>query len=220
MTVYVRWYGNVVQGELLDGECMGMKQVRIPLDGHHPIALFTPDHVYDSPEQVTEKSSINCQDPTGIPRKSQIFVPVKPENTYIDKYIEVWKKESNRMILSSDISLDDNREMVEAFKRDNWDHERNHLRIDKLDEFYKLWRMVVTPFGFVEAETAKPDEAPKRIVSDERMEELKQQLIEKLDKHQDPQPAPKPASPKPSKKMLRSTGQQQFNDSTQLSLFD
>lgn len=170
--------------------------------------------------KLQKKSSINCQDPTGIPTKSQIFVPIKSEITGIDKYIEVWKKESNRMILSYDISLDDNREMVEAFKRDNWDHERNHLRIDKLDEFYKLWRMATIPFGFVEAETAKPVEAPKRKVSDERMEELKQQLIEKLDKHQDPQPAPKPASPKPSKKMLRSTGQQQFNDSTQLSLFE
>ena len=55
MIVYVRWYGNILQGELLDGECMGMKQVRIPLDGHHAIALFMPGHVYDSPEQVTEK---------------------------------------------------------------------------------------------------------------------------------------------------------------------
>lgn len=217
MTVYVRWYGNILQGELLDGECMGMKQVRIPLDGHHPIALFTPDHVYDSPEQVTEKSSINCQDPTGIPTKSQIFVPIKPEITYIDKYIEIWKKESHRMILYNDISLDDNREMVEAFKRDNWDQEHNHLRIDKLDEFYQLWRMVMRPSGYVEAEAPitlpshKEEpviaEAPKRIVSDERMEELKQQLKTKLD-------------PKSSKKMLRSTGQQQFNNATQLSLFE
>ena len=71
MTVYVRWYGNILQGELLDGECMGMKQVRIPLDGHHPIALFTPDHVYDSPEQVTEKSSINKPKAEVIAQKPQ-----------------------------------------------------------------------------------------------------------------------------------------------------
>ena len=202
MTVYVRWYGNVVQGELLDGECMGMNQVRIPLDGHHPIALFTSDHVYESPEQVTEKSSINFPKSAEISKKAPIIV------------------KEELIISSKDILSADDREIIEAFKRDNWDHERNHLRIDKLNEFYKLWRMATTPFGFVEAETAKPDEAPKRIVSDERMEELKRQLIEKLDKHQDPQLAPKPASPKPSKKMLRSTGQQQFNDSTQLALFE
>ena len=202
MIVYVRWYGNILQGELLDGECMGMKQVRIPLDGHHPIALFMPGHVYDSPEQVTEKSSINF-----------------PKSAEISPKAPIISKEESKISLKDILPADD-REMIEAFKHDNWDHERNHLRIDKLDEFYKLWRMATTPFGFVEAKTAKPVEAPKRIVSDERMEELKQQLKEKLDKHQDPQPAPKPASPKPSKKMLRSTGQQHFNDSTQLSLFE
>lgn len=203
MTVYVRWYGNVVQGELIDGECMGMKQVRIPLDGHHPIALFTPGHVYDSPEQVTENSSINPRKSAEISKKAPIIakngpvVSPKPE-----------------MFSPKDILSADDRDMIEAFKRDNWDHERGHLRIDKLDEFYKLWRIAMTPFGFVEAE------APKWIVSDEKMEELKQQLKEKLGKLPEPHPAPKPVSKKPSKKMLRSTGQQQFNDSTQLSLFD
>jgi hypothetical protein len=196
MTVYVRWYGNVVQGELLDGECLGMKQVRIPLDGHHPVALFTPGHIYDSPEQVAEKSSINPQKSAEISEKAPIIAKEEPK------------------ISPKDVLPADDRETVEAFKRDNWDHEHNHLRIDKLDEFYKLWRIAMTPFDFVEAE------APKRIVSDEKMEELKQQLKEKLDKLPEPHQAPKSVSPKPSKKMIRSTGQQQFKDSTQLALFD
>lgn len=196
MTVYVRWYGNVVQGELLDDECLGMKQVRIPLDGHHPVALFTPGHVYNSPEQITEESSINFQKSADISEKAPIIAKEEPK------------------ISTKDVLPADDRETIEAFKRDNWDHEHNHLRIDKLDEFYKLWRMAMTPFGFVEAE------APKRIVSDERMEELKLQLKEKLDKLPEPHPAPKSVRKKPSKKMLRSTGQQQFNDGTQLSLFD
>lgn len=196
MTVYVRWYGNVVQGELLDGECLGMKQVRIPLDGHNPVALFTPGHVYDSPEQITEESSINFQKSAEISENAPIIAKEEPK------------------ISPKDVLPADDRETIEAFKRDNWDHEHNHLRIDKLDEFYKLWRIAMTPFGFVEAE------APKRIVSDERMEELKLQLKEKLDKLPEQHPAPKPASQKPSKKMLRSTGQQQFKDSTQLALFD
>lgn len=195
MIVYVRWYGNVVQGELLDGECMGMKQVRIPLDGHHPVALFTPEHVYQTVGQIKENVSELKENVPNYNEKESII----PENDIMPGY---------------------DRLGLEAFKEAYWDHESNHLRIDKLDEFYKLWRMATTPFGFVEAETAKPYEAPKRIVSDERMEELKQQLIEKLDKHQDPQPAPKPASPKPSKKMLRSAGKQVFQDSTQLALFE
>ena len=196
MTVYVRWYGNVVQGELLDGECMGMKQVRIPLDGHKPIALFTPGHVYEAIEAV----------PT--------CYPVKDPNIAISEMIkghyEISQKESVAEFIEHTIDM----QRVENFKRDNWDQEHNHLRIDKLDEFYKLWRIAMTPSGFVEAE------APKRIVSDEKMEELKQQLKEKLDKLPEPHPAPKPVRQKPSKKMLRSTGVQQFNDSTQLSLFE
>lgn len=203
MTVYVRWYGNIVQGELLDGEYLGMKQVRIPLDGHHPIALFTPGHVYDSPEQIAEKSSINPQKSAEIPEKAQIIAKEEPK---ISQKPEIFSPK--------DLLPADDRETIEAFKRDNWDHEHNHLRIDKLDEFYKLWRMAMTPFGFVEAE------APKLIVSDEKMEELKQQLKEKLDKLPEPQPAQKPVGQKSSKKMLRSTGQQQFKDSTQLALFD
>lgn len=191
MTVYVRWYGNVVQGELLEGESMGMKQVRIPLDGHHPVALFTPGHVYDTVEKMQEVAKEVYLYPKQFPKPGDIIHPdlsmPYPSNDYLK---------------------------LEIFKRDNWDHKRGHLRIDKLDEFYKLWRMAMTPFGFVEAE------APKRIVSDDKMEELKQQFKEKLDKLPEPHPAPKPASKKPSKKMLRSTGQQQFNDSTQLSLFD
>ena len=219
MTVYVRWYDNVVHGELLDGECMGMKQVRIPLDGHHPIALFTKGNVYISPEQVTEKSSLN-------PRK---FVEIAEKVPIIEKNGPIVSPKPE-MFSPKDVLTADDREMIEAFKRDNWDHERNHLRIDKLDEFYKLWRIAMTPPGFVEAEAPvtlpshKEEpvsaEAPKRIVSDERMEELKQQLKEKLDKLPEPHPAPKSAIKKPSKKMLRSTGQQQFNDGTQLSLFD
>lgn len=52
--VYVRWYGNVLEGEVADSEgFMGMTPVRIPLDGHHPVALFFPQHVYDSPELLT-----------------------------------------------------------------------------------------------------------------------------------------------------------------------
>lgn len=195
MTVYVRWYGNILQGELLDGECMGMKQVRIPLDGHHPIALFTPGHVYDTVEKMQEAAKEVYSYQKNFPKPEDIIHPDLHMPYPADDYIK-----------------------LEQFKRDNWDHERNHLRIDKLDEFYKLWRLAIIPFGFVEAETAKPVEAPKRIVSDERMEELKQQLIEKLDKQ--PQPAHRLDSQKPSKKMLRSTGQQQFNDSTQLALFE
>lgn len=186
MTVYVRWYGKVVEGELLDGESMGMQQVRIPLDGHHPIALFTPGHVYDSPEQVTEKSSINCQETAEISQKTSEISQNQPD------------------IAINDVLPADDRQSIEAFKEANWDHERGHLRIDKLDEFYWLWRMYMVPFGYVEAET-------KPVITNT--------AHEPCTPVQQPQPQ-KPTSQKPSKKMLRSTGEQQFTDSTQLALFE
>lgn len=188
--VYVKWYGKVLEGEMLDGDYLGMKQVVIPLDGHHPIAMFTPEHVYQSPEQIGKE------------------VYSYPESYPTPETI-ITKDPSTKL---TDIISYNN--TIETFKRENWDKERNHLRIDKLDDFYQLWRMVMKSDDFVEAE------APKRIVSDERMEELKQQLKKALAPKPVPQPTPKPETPKPSKKMLRSTGIQQFNDRTQLALFE
>lgn len=127
--VYVKWYGKVLEGELLDGEYLGMKQVRIPLDGHHPIALFMPWSVYDSPEKVAADS------------------PLKSPNTP-RSFPELPAKQQIPAI--SDVLPVDDREMIEKFKRENWDAEHNHLRIDKLDEFYQLWRMAMRPFGFVD----------------------------------------------------------------------
>lgn len=165
-TVYVRWYSNIVQGELLDGETMGMKHVRIPLDGHHPVALFTPQHIYDSPEQVTEKFSINVAKSVDISQNPAKIATEQPK------------------IATNDILPSDDRRIIEAFKQANWDYERNHLRIDKLDEFYQLWRMAMTPFGFVEhvprfettkqaTQVASPTlpapEPPAPIVSDLRL---------------------------------------------------
>lgn len=140
--VYVRWYGNILQGELLDGEYLGMKQVRIPLDGHHPVALFTPGHVYESVEKMQEVAKEVYSYPKEFPKPEDIIHPDLPCSYPADDYLN-----------------------LEIFKRDNWDQEHNHLRIDKLDEFYWLWREAMTPFGFVEAEavheSCTPSQQPK-----------------------------------------------------------
>ena len=140
--VYVRWYGNVVQGELLDEEYLGMKQVRIPLDGHHPIALFTPGHVYESVEKMQEVAKEVYSYPKEFPKPEDIIHHDLPCSYPADDYLN-----------------------LEIFKRDNWDQEHNHLRIDKLDEFYWLWREEMRPFGFVEAEavheSCTPSQQPK-----------------------------------------------------------
>lgn len=201
MTVYVRWYGKVLEGELLDGEVMGMKQVKIPLDGHRPIALFTPGHVYDSPEQVTEKSSIKHTNSDELCAKTH------------ENYAEQPKIDIN------DIMPADDRRMIEAFKQENWDHERGHLRIDKLDEFYQLWRMAMTPFCYVEAvHNSCTPQRPAAI--SEGYSEITKPYSETSGTYRQTSSPSSQASKKPSRKMLRSTGQQQFNDATQLSIFD
>ncbi len=253
MTVYVKWYGKVLEGELLDGEYLGMKQVRIPLDGHHPVALFMPWSVYDSPDKVAADS------------------PLKSPNTP-RSFPELPAKQ--QIPAMSDVMPVDDREMIEKFKRENWDAEHNHLRIDKLDEFYQLWRMVMRPFGFKEpifkplmierdidelAEEFKnydgvifnpdakiitilPAEAPVTLPSHNEESESADAVHETCTPMQQPQShkpdpitkgyseitSPYPAitqpysgkSQEPTKKMLRSTGVQQFKDSTQLALFE
>ena len=246
--VYVRWYGNVVQGEMLEGEFLGMKQVRIPLDGRNPVALFMPWSVYESVEKMQETAKEVYSYQKEFPKPEDVIHPDLPMPYPADDYMN-----------------------LEQFKRDNWDHERGHLRTDKFDEFYQLWRKAIVPFGYAEAKPAETP-APKRIVSDERMEQLKEQLKARLDQlpekkmrcrkcanldydyingrhetrregghfcglhgraHVDPDSnqvnldrrggcgfIQKEPSPKPSRKMLRSTGQQVFQDSTQLALFD
>ena len=148
MTVYVRWYGKVLEGELLEGTYLGMCQVRIPLDGCKPVALFSSGHVYKTAGQLQEVPKVVC-------------LPVLGQKKHDD-----------------DIFPAVDRKQVETFKRKNWDQERGYLRTDKLNEFYQLWRTLMVPTGHVEAKGKKDPAGelqgagknPKRTVSDERME--------------------------------------------------
>ena len=123
--VYVSWYGRTLEGEVLDGEWMGMKQVRIPLDGHHPVALFMPQHVYDSPEKLTET-------PESPSKAESDVVSLTPEQYVAKVYVT---------------------DLLQRFKASHWDEAHNHLRVDSLEEFYRLWREAMTPDDFVEAKT-------------------------------------------------------------------
>ena len=179
MTVYVRWYGKVLEGELLEGESMGMKQVRIPLDGHHPVALFTPEHVYDSADKIS----------VSAPKISE-----KPREISRSESFDYCQERINQALLEADpldfvaVEVPEPAMNMLRFKEEHWDHERNHLHTDSLDQFYQLWRdymamrMGTKPQLSMKIEApATPDEAilppkPQRIVSDEKMAELRTQL--------------------------------------------
>ena len=132
-TVFVPWYGKVLQGNVVrENDMMGMTAVRIPLQGQHPIALFTPGHVYDTADDAENSKS--------VPKIAK-SVPEIEES--VPKYSENVPKVSETS-------------MSEAFRKAHWDNERNHLRTDSLDEFYSLWKMEHTPHGHIEAPAKEP----------------------------------------------------------------
>lgn len=132
-TVYVLWYGNVLQGNVVkENDMFGMTAVRIPLQGQNPTALFTPGHVYDTPEEAENSKS--------VPKIAK-SVPEIEES--VPKYSENVPKVAEMS-------------MCEAFKKAHWDNKRNHLRTDSLDEFYSLWKMEHAPVGYTETPTPKP----------------------------------------------------------------
>lgn len=97
---------------------------------------------------------------------------------------------------------------LEGFKKLHWNHERNHLQTDSLEAFYRLWHdAIAAKFGY----SSKPAEAipQRRIVSDEKMEELKQQLKEEIAKPR-----------KLTVREKRSTGRLEYQDAIQTSIFD
>ncbi len=132
-TVYVLWYGKVLQGNVVrENDMMGMTAVRIPLQGQHPIALFTPGHVYDTADDAENSKS--------VPKIAK-SVPEIEEN--VPKYAESVPKVAETS-------------QCEAFKKAHWDNVRNCLRTDSLDEFYSLWKMEHTPHGHIEAPAREP----------------------------------------------------------------
>lgn len=127
--VYVSWYGRTLEGEVVDGDgFMGMTPVRIPLDGHHPVALFFPQHVYESEELAKMQSS-----PVNSPNSPRSF-PEIPGKT------EEEPREISRMTVGEYVAKVYVTDLVQRFKKSHWDEAHNHLRTEYLEEFYQLWR--------------------------------------------------------------------------------
>lgn len=130
MSVYVRWYGEVLQGEVVENrrtDSLGdMVAVRIKIQGANATALFTPQHVYASPELIKGNSPIISQS-----------APKVSENPR-----EISRNEKLSPVAAHVTGISALEGILEAFKAEHWDHEHGHLRIDALDEFYQLRRAV------------------------------------------------------------------------------
>ena len=181
-TVYVRWYGSVLQGEIVenrsDGILAGMVAVRIKIQGMNATALYTPSHIYQSAAEAEPVSG-------NIPQISQNS-PNVSENPR-----EISRSGQN---VSTMTAPSEEWQRLQQFKAEHWDQERGHLRIDCLDEFYRLWcdsiakrmemmqpKKPITTMAMEKPATpAEAMQPVKRIVSDQRMAELKQQLKQSL----------------------------------------
>ena len=200
----MRWYGKIVEGMIVENNevtpaLASMVVVRIPVQGVRASALFTPDHVYSSAELAGMKEHIKVV-PTFVPT----FVPTD-ETTPNDVLSEAWRK-------------------LQEFKLANWDTERNHIKLSALNDYYDMWKEYVAEkcgyreypkhpyvpeFNGWNDDIKQPSvgetissaiKEAKRIVSDEKMAELKSQIKKAL----------APAKPKPRKTVKY----------TQLSLWD
>jgi hypothetical protein len=203
-TVFVRWYGKILEGMIVENNevtpaLASMVVVRIPVQGVRASALFTPDHVSSSAELAGIKEHIKV-----VPTELPTFVPTA-EATPNDVLSEAWRK-------------------LQEFKLANWDTERNHIKLSALNDYYDMWKeYVAEKCGYREypkhpyvpefngwnygikqpsvGETiSNAIKEAKRIVSDEKMTELKSQIKKAL----------APAKPKPRKTV----------NYTQLSLWD
>lgn len=198
MSVYVRWYGSILQGEVVEnnekGILSGMVAVRIQVQGMKATALYAPAHVYTSPDQISGN----------IPQISanSSKIEQKPREIPRNESFEFCQERINDALLKADpldfikVEVPETAMSVLRFKQEHWDHEHNHLRIDALDEFYRLWRdnmalrlgtkkpqpamKMEYPLTPDEATVTLPSHKPQPIVSDKRMAELRTQLKKSL----------------------------------------
>lgn len=102
--VFVSWNGKMLQGSLIsENYMMGMTAVRIPLQGCHPIALFAPAHVHETPQEAGLGNSPKISPvPPKIsePTKCEAFKKSHWDHAHnhlmtdaLDEFYSLWKAE-------------------------------------------------------------------------------------------------------------------------------
>ena len=137
--VFVCWYGKIVQGETIDrkGHCDWPPlaewipiRMEIPNSEGNPIVpgvrnicMFHMKHVYASAEEAQQAENDFRLAVRQMP--APVVTPSSPAPQPAAKPTsEAWQA-------------------IQKFKEEQWDQERNHLRIDAIEEFYRLWRASV-----------------------------------------------------------------------------
>ena len=210
-TVFVRWYGKTVQGKAKGQAFPGgtplmqrMLLVEIPVQGVNVLTAFLPAHVYDSTQQASDTHPQTPSHPLSHPSfvhssgcKPESSEPPSPTSFVNSPGCEP----------GSEAAL---RQRYRDFFAAHWDHQRNHLKVEYLQE-------------------------SMRLLHELEREELKARGLTAYKIPSFPKPAEKPPcrpvccdaiatnssqKPKPTNKQLRSTGRIQYRDTIQTSIFD
>lgn len=158
-TVYVQWYGNIVEGTVVenttpDDPLLGcMVAVSIPIQGTIATALFMPAHVYDTPD--AQKHTV-CENKQPVYKREE---PVCENEQYASE-----DKPSPPLCPTASPSEKSSAARLQRFKQDHWDHKHNHLNVEALDEYYALWREAHGSHRQEEAAHPAPQPSPRYIV--------------------------------------------------------
>lgn len=124
--VYVRWYGKILEGQLVENRPTGsildkMLAVQITIQGMMATALFMPAHVYGTEDEARGKD--------------------EHHKTMMEA--EPLRRTSQPHPLSTTAHPSAAWQGIQEYKKAHWDVEHNRLDVEALEEFYTLWRNAV-----------------------------------------------------------------------------
>ena len=148
-TVYVTWYGHVVQAEVTDrkGRCdwepyaewipvlmtVPNSEGKPIVEGCRNICMFHMHHVYATPDEAQEawqqyqeeyaNRHAAADTPATVPVASAAGVTHPDIGPSVGEFVTLTVAKQRYL----------------NFKAAHWDAERNHLSVDALDDFYQLW---------------------------------------------------------------------------------
>ena len=202
-----------MEGELLPDWFLGMRQVRISLNDHHVVALFTPGHIYPTPadansalgDSVAKLPDMKMEYPAtpdeAIHPFKPVFCPWFEPKPSVGEFVAE--------------AIADVKSPSKTFLMEHWNHEHNHLDVDHLDAFYEIWKQERSRY-YVGVDPAKPGDDHTSVSSVFVGSPAAPATTPVASAS-----GPSDAGPnKLTKKQLRSTNTIHFTDSVQTSIFD
>jgi len=203
--VYVWLHGKIEEGMIVENNevtplLASMVVVRVPIQGHTLSALFTPNHVYATEEEV--RAAHKQFNPADVKHKR--FEMTFDTDPHPHPYENIPLHPYFGPTIPPEVDL---RIQLEIFKQKHWDHEHNHIDIKYINEFYELWRAASCPILKIDVDKAAefPEGGSTGVIY-----------------YADNKPVSKsdtPSKEKTAKKKDKSTGVIKYSDATQLSIF-